>query len=170
MEDYKPNSNKSKMEQTANSEEKKKKMEKVVSGVAKTKKKGGLTKFADVFISEDANDVKEYLLTDIAVPAIKNVIFDLVTNGLSLILHGRNAVGSRTTNASKINYNKCYPRDSYQRPVSSAPRERRTAFDYDDIIIPTRGDAEVVLDTMSAAIEKYGHVTGFKKITLTTVD
>lgn len=159
MDEYKSNSHRSKMEQQAVPEEKKK-IEKVVSGVAKTKKKSELVKFADVFVSDDAHNVKDYLLMDIAIPAIKNVIYDLVTNGLSFILHGRNAVSSRSTPASKIAYNKCYTnaRDSYQRPVNS-PRDRRSAFDYDDIIIPTRGDAEVVLDTMSAAIEKYGHVS-----------
>lgn len=159
MEDYKSNSNKSKMEQQEKPDEKKK-MEKVVSGVAKTKKKSELTKFTEVFVSEDARDVKNYLLVDIAIPAIKNVIYDLVTNGLSFVLNGRNAVSGRTTPASKIAYNKCYTnsRDAYQRPVST-PRERRSTLDYDDIVIPTRGDAEVVLDTMAAAIEKYGHVS-----------
>lgn len=159
MEEYVSNSNKSKMEQKAAPEEKKK-MEKVVSGAVKAKKKNELTKFTDVFISEDARNVKDYLLLDIFVPALKNVVFDLVTNGLNFVLHGKNATSSRSMGVSKIAYNKFYNggRETFSRQ-ESAPRERRGALDYDDIIIKNRGDAEIVLDTMAAAIEKYGHVS-----------
>ena len=152
------NSNKLKSEQKAATAERKK-MDKVVNGAVKVKKKSELTKFTDVFISDDARNVKDYLLLDIFVPALKNVVFDLVTNGLNFVFHGRNAVGGRAIPASKINYNKCYTnRDSFSRQPSMS-RERRSALDYDDLIINDRGDAEVVLDTMGAAIEKYGHVS-----------
>lgn len=158
MEEYKPNSNKFKTEQKANSEEKQK-MEKVISGTAKTKKKSELTKFTDVFVSEDARNVKDYLLNDIAIPSAKNTLYDLVTRGLSFILFGRNAASGKATPASKINYGGFFKGDSRQSSFSSAPRERRGTLDYDEIVFNTRGDAEVVLDTMDAAIEKYGHVS-----------
>ena len=54
MEEYKTNSDKSRQEQSE------KKVEAVISGKAKTRKKGEMQKFADVFIAEDANNVKSY--------------------------------------------------------------------------------------------------------------
>ena len=54
MEEYKTNSDKSRQEQSE------KKVEAVISGKAKTRKKGEMQKFADVFIAEDANNVKSF--------------------------------------------------------------------------------------------------------------
>ena len=53
MEDYKPNSHKYKAEQAAKASEEKK-VEKVVKGTVKTKKKGEISKFKELLISEDA--------------------------------------------------------------------------------------------------------------------
>ena len=60
MEEYKPNSHKSKEEQQTAPPEKK--VEKVVSGSVKSRKKSEIQKFADVFIQEDAQKVKSYIL------------------------------------------------------------------------------------------------------------
>ena len=57
MEDYKSNSDKARQEQQSE-----KKVEAVITGAAKTRKKGEMQKFADVFIAEDANNVKSYIL------------------------------------------------------------------------------------------------------------
>ena len=59
MEDYKSNSDKARQEQQSE-----KKVEAVITGAAKTRKKGEMQKFADVFIAEDANNVKSYILMD----------------------------------------------------------------------------------------------------------
>ena len=53
MQDYKPNSHKSKEEQK-NSGAEKKEIKKVVQGTAKIKKKGKASKFAELFLAEDA--------------------------------------------------------------------------------------------------------------------
>ena len=74
--DYKPNSHKSKQEQ--NELVKDKKVDKVVKGTVKTKKKKG-TSIKDVFISEDAKNVKSYVFMDVLVPAVKKAISDIVS-------------------------------------------------------------------------------------------
>lgn len=86
MEEYKPNSHKSKEEQKNLVPEKR--VEKVISGTVKSKKKSEMQKFADVFISEDVNNVKSYIVMDVLVPAIKKAISDIVTNGIDMILYG----------------------------------------------------------------------------------
>ena len=62
MEEYKPNSHKSKEEQKNLVPEKR--VEKVISGTVKSKKKSEMQKFADVFISEDVNNVKSYIVME----------------------------------------------------------------------------------------------------------
>lgn len=82
MEEYKPNSHKSKEERKESIPEKH--VEKVISGTVKPKKKSEMQKFADVFISEDVNNVKSYIVMDVLVPAIKKAISDIVTNGIDI--------------------------------------------------------------------------------------
>ena len=142
MEEYKTNSDKSRQEQSE------KKVEAVISGKAKTRKKGEMQKFADVFIAEDANNVKSY---------IKKAISDIVTTGIDMILYGEAGRTRKNGSASKVSYRNYYERESERTRAGSAIR--RTSFDYDDILFDTRGDAEAVLDSMNDIISQYGMVS-----------
>lgn len=156
MEEYGPNSHKSKEEQNAAALPEKK-VGKVISGSAKSKKKGEMQKFADVFISEDVNNVKSYILMDVLVPAIKKAISDIVTNGIDMILYGETGRSRKGSNATKVSYGKFYDRESDRRREYRA--SSRSGYDYDDIIFETRGDAESVLDAMNDIISQYGVVS-----------
>lgn len=156
MEEYGPNSHKSKEEQNAAALPEKK-VGKVISGSAKSKKKGEMQKFADVFISEDVNNVKSYILMDVLVPAIKKAISDIVTNGIDMILYGETGRTRKGSNATKVSYGKFYDRESDRRREYRA--SSRIGYDYDDIIFETRGDAESVLDAMNDIISQYGVVS-----------
>ena len=68
--DYKANSRKSKEDMRANSSERRK-VEKVVSGNVRTRKKGEINRFKDVFIAEDISNVKSYIVMDVLIPAAK---------------------------------------------------------------------------------------------------
>lgn len=158
MEEYKPNSHKSKEEQRESDALPEKKVGKVITGSAKSKKKGEMQKFADVFISEDVGNVKSYIIMEVLVPAVKKAISDIVTNGIDMILYGETGRTKKNSTASKVSYGKFYDRDSDRR------RDYRSAgtrggYDYDDIIFETRGDAESVLDAMNDIISQYGVVS-----------
>lgn len=160
MEQYGGNSHKMKDEQKAlpekSSEEKK--VGKVISGSAKSKKKGEMRKFADVFISEDVGNVKSYIFMEVLVPAVKKAISDIVTNGVDMILYGETRQKKNTT--TKVSYGKYYVNSGEQERRSSSYRQSgRNGFDYDEIIFETRGDAESVLDAMNEIISQYGVVS-----------
>lgn len=153
MEEFKPNSHKSK-EVRKESNIPEKKIEKVVSGNVKTKKKSDISKFADVFIAEDMENVKSYIVSDVIIPTVKNTIADIVTNGLNMILFGETNRGSKRSTASKISYSGYYNKKDDRRS-SSQPRTRGGYF-YDDVILDSRGDAEEVLSCLDDLIETYG--------------
>ena len=151
--EYKPNSHKSKEENPKPAE--KKKVEKVVTGVVKTKK-NELRKFTDIFISEDVSNVKNYIFMDVLVPAIKKAVSDIVTNGIDMILYGDSGRNRRNTNASVVSYRSYYDqRREDERRYSSTPVSR-ARYSYDDIILNTRGEAEEVLTRMDELIDTYG--------------
>lgn len=151
----KPNSNKYKEEKKEASE---KKVEKVVQGTVKTKKKSEMRKFTDVFISEDASNVKNYILIDVLIPALKKTVSDIVTTGIDMLLYGESGRTKRNTPAGSVSY-----RDYYNRKRDDDRRNgvgrTSTGYNYDDIILDSRGEAEEVLERMNELIETYGEAS-----------
>lgn len=150
MDEFKPNSHKSKEEKPE------KKIEKVVKGEAKMKKKNGAEKLATIFISEDVGNVRTYIFRDILVPAIKKAISDIFTNGIDMLLYGETGKSKKKSQASSVSYRGYYDRD--KEPDRYYDR-RKPSYNVDDFIIETRGEAEEILFRMDELIELYGSVS-----------
>ena len=145
IENYPSNSFKTK-EQAANADEKKK-LEKVVVGQVKTKKKNGLGKLMSGFVSEETPDIKSYLFKDVVVPTIKKTITEIV----DMILYGGSRHKRGGTIGSKVSY-----RNYWDEPRESRNAPRVTpGYSYDDIILDSRGDAEEVLNQLNDLIDVY---------------
>lgn len=137
-------------------EEEPKKVEQIVTGTVKTKKKSFWSKVQDEFISEDGKSVGDYILLDVLVPAIKKTISDIVTNGIDMLLFGgRNTSGSYVP-GSRVSYRNYY--DNNQRNSGGYSRARTTNvnYSYDQIIFQSRGDADAVLNELNDIIRRYG--------------
>ncbi len=135
-------------------------IKKVVSGQVKTKKRSELRKLSDIFISEDAANVKEYILYDVIIPNAKNLIIDVITDTANILFGGSrrrsNSGSTAFSRTSYISYDKYSDRN---RGSSRHDESRRPGFNYDDIILETRSDAEEVLDQMNALIDTYDKVS-----------
>ena len=156
---YTPNSHKYREEQKAAATEEKR-VQKVAKGPVKTKT-NEMRKFADIFISEDVSNVKNYIFMDVLVPAIKKAIYDIVTNGIDMFLYGGSGKGKSSSTGSKISYRSYYdnnkPSNSNYR--GSESNQSRDKLDYEDIVFSSRGDAEMVKQQMRDVITRYGVVT-----------
>lgn len=157
MENYKPNSHKSKSEEA---QTERPKFEKVIRGNAKVKEKSGVRKFTDVFISEDASSVKSYIFADVLVPAVKKLVSDIVKDGIEIVLYGGTSGRNRRSGGSRADYIS-YDRFSDRRDDRRDYREPRTktAYSYKEVVLDNRGDAEEVLDRMYEALKEYRAVT-----------
>lgn len=154
MENYSGNSNRSK-ERTVGSE--KKKVEKVIHGGVKTKKKTEMQKLTDIFLADDVGNVKEYILFDVLVPAVKKALSDIVTNGIDMVLYGETGHTKKNGTASKISYRGFYEKESERK--NNTVNRTRAGYRYDDIILETRGEAEDVLTSMDDLVDAYGMVS-----------
>ena len=155
--EYKPNSHKSK-ESKPDPTPEKKHVGKVISGTAKVKKKNELGKIADIFISEDIKNVKNFVFMDVLVPAIKKAISDIVTDGIDMILYGGNGRRSKNSNVSKISYRSFYDKKD-ERPRASAEPRTYAAYSNTNLTFDYRQDAEEILNTMHETLEAYGIVS-----------
>lgn len=156
MNDFQPNSHKYKQE-SQKLDISEKKLEKVIEGAAKTKKKTLSRRFIDTFFNENAGDVKTYLVFDVLIPAIKDTLVDLITKGAEMLFFGEATRGSSKKKGSYVSYGASYRQDKVDRlPPASRGSERKNI---DDVIFETRGDAEKVLDTLCEALSVYGSVS-----------
>lgn len=155
---YPGNSKKNKSENP----EERKKLERVTSSDPVLRKKSLGKKVAETFAGDDARAVGATVLFEVVIPAIKNLIFEAGSRGLEQSLFGTSSSsggGARRVSGSRISYNTMYKsgtKDSGPRELS---RRARVSHDFDEIILPSRGEAEVILERMSDAIEAYGVVT-----------
>ena len=151
MENITPNSNKYKEEQKQAVVERER-PKKVVKRPARLKKKSALT---DVFIASDVSSVKEYVFMDVLVPAVKNAIADIVTDGISILLFGESK-GRRKSSTSNVSYTKYYDR---RDSGTSYNNRTRSGYNYQDVTVDSREEGNEVLDQMSGIIETYGMVS-----------
>ena len=129
---------------------------KEITQVAKSKGTRRRNKFISNVISEEAGDVKNYIVMDVLIPAVKKTIVDIVENGIEMLMGTSGRSSSSRSKGSKISYTSYYDDD---RRSSRSGRRYDSTLDYDDIIFDTRGDAEVVLDSMFEVLDRYKVVT-----------
>lgn len=156
---YAPNSHKYKEEQKQNNNTPaEKRVQTVVKDPARARK-NEVRKIADIFISEDVSNVKNYIFMDVLVPAIKKAIYDIVTNGIDMFLYGGNGKGKSSSPGTKVSYRNYYEQKNNSNYRGSENVRSNTGFEYDDIEFQHRGEAEAALQQMHDTVARYGMVT-----------
>ena len=138
MDEYKGNSHREKKEE--------KTAHKVISGKAKVggKPRGNIF---DLFIAEDAGSIRDYLIMDVIVPAIRDTLVDIIISGVKMTFYGE------TGNVKKSGSSRTSYSDYYERGEKKTERGGK-AFNY--ITLDSRTDAEDVLVAMDELIDCYG--------------
>lgn len=158
MEEYMSNSDKSRVVGNKTEQVPEKRVESVVSGSTVTQKKSGFGKFKDSIIAEDAKSVGSWLLSEVVYKSIKKFLYDMVTNGIDMMLYGETSHAKANNNGlSKISYGSYY--SGYKSSNDSTKTANASVFDYDNIIFSNRGDAEAVLSTMLEILDQFGVVS-----------
>lgn len=147
--EVKPNSNKYKAElvkKDQTNSDVPKKINKVVSGGVKTKKKN---KFITRFLKQDLRTLTSSVVDDVLIPAGKKVIQEAI----DAILYPGGDGRSSSRRADKVSYGRYYERNRREEPR----RTQYNTYNYDELIFDTRADAEVVLSQLEELVlSKYG--------------
>lgn len=157
MEQFKPNSHKSK-EAVKTEAVPEKKVEKVVSGPVKTRRKSEFRKFTDVFMPDDVTSVKSYIMFDVLIPNIKKALHDIGSSALDVIFYGETGK-SGSSPASRVSYRSYYDSKNSGRTNYSSTVNTRPGYSYDDVVLESRGEAEEVLSRMDDLVATYGMVS-----------
>lgn len=167
MSEFPGNSNKAKKAATPPE----KKVEKVISGTAVRRKTPLGTRFKNLFLTgEDARNVFEFMLTEHIRPGIKDLIFDAATGGLERkfypegnAAYRRRATSSAVSNGLGLltNYSGLTrgPAGSDRREEPRMSRRARAQHNFGEVILPTKPEGELVLETMYEIIGRHEEVT-----------
>ncbi|MET0785759.1 MAG: hypothetical protein ABWY25_03560 [Paenisporosarcina sp.] len=161
MTDYQGNSDKSKKLQSKN-------VEKVIVGEVIQRPKPIGRKFKDIFFGGDAKATVRYVTADVLLPALRNLIVDMTTEGVRRVVYGESSSRrNRTIDfRSRVQYNNPI------NPVYRDPRERTylpdqppypfratTKRDLNEYIVSTKAEAERVVELLVELVDQYGVAT-----------
>jgi hypothetical protein len=152
----------------AATEKPEKKIEKVVSGEVVRRKQPFSKRLRSIFMGGDSQSVKDYVMLEVIVPAFKDTIADAVTGGIERMIFGENyrpgpRRGSRYAPGphNQFNYASISNRNSVvgaafrEDPRGQLSRRGRSSHNFDEVIFPSRADAEAVLTQMFELLDQF---------------
>lgn len=170
MQDFPANSQKAKA-----TEAPREKVQPVTSATTGGRRKRGLGRqFRSTFLGGSARDAGEYMVTDVVVPAIRDMLYDALQSGLDRLIYGEKASG-RTRNSIITQNLGSVPYDSINKPTRATQQARtlsrksRARHSLEELVIPTRHEAEDVIDRMYDILSQSGDVTVADLYTLTGI-
>lgn len=148
-----------------------KKFEKIISGDASRRKKPLGKRFAETFFGGDSKGVVGYIIFEILIPAAKDMTSEAGNAFLDRVLYGETRTGGRRIGARPggsngyVSYNRYASSGLSQSilrredPRPELSRRARGSHDFEEIIVPTRAEAEMVIDKLFAVLSQYGEVS-----------
>lgn len=162
--DSKPSSSRETSTRTTGSDkpEREKQTAIVKGNVIKQKKSLG-KKFSEMFFGDEDVQIGPYILHDIIIPTVKNMLYDMTVGSLEMRLFGERRGGSRNFNrngsrtyTSYGNYYGAGRLESKDRNRDNYSRTNRARHDFDEVVFETRGEAEDVLSHLVDLTIDYG--------------
>lgn len=133
---------------------------------AEVKERSALQKASRSFFAEDFNKVARYVGKEIILPSVKRLIFDVFSDGLGALLWGTD---SRKGKGDKFasyyggsNRGSMYWQSGNSnngpRTQQASSRVSGTGYDSEMYIVPSRGDAEYIIDSLKEELGSYPSV------------
>lgn len=134
----------------------------VISGTAVERKEPLRKKFLQAYAGDSAQSVGQYLVMDVIVPGTKNIIADLVTQGIHRLLYGgvrppQGGVRSNVGGSYRGYFNGGNGNNQPQQQSTPVVRQAQQPQGFGEIILQTRPDAELVIDSLRELIDQYGN-------------
>lgn len=159
MDQFPPNSSKARVDDEP-------KIERITSAETVRRKRGLGKQFKETFIGGDAKSAVHYMILEVVIPAIQDTLIDAFQGGVERLIRGENTRSRRSMptgygpNISYTPYHRVNSGTSSSRPSPQKmlSRQSRARMNFDEIIIPSRREAEEVIDRMFEILSRYGSV------------
>lgn len=154
-----------------------KKVERVTSTEATRRPKGLGRRFKETFIGGDMKGAIQHSMMEVVVPAIQDTLIDAFQDGIERLIRGdghrpRRGVPRNYGDVGHVNYQGMVTRGpvrSSSQPPRMLSRQSRARGSFDELVIPSRQEANEVIDQMFDILSRYGQVSVADLFALTGV-
>lgn len=138
----------------------KKNLEKIITGDATVKQKTLVSRAKNIVFGGDAKTAATYVVSEVLLPAVRNLVVEMVSKGTDRLMYGEHASRRRTASyGSRVSYNNPINRSTQgrgylpdQRPIDRWTQGRKA---FDDVILASKSDAEAVVEGLINIVDKY---------------
>lgn len=158
MDDYPANSDRSKLGET---ESEPKKVERVTTSDPIVRKKGLGRKFKDTFFGGDGRTAIQYVWFSVLIPAAKDALAEAGAQGIEKLIFGetrRQRGGPPSGPLGHVSYHR-YSRPRQSEPPRQISQRARSQHDFDEIILPSRQEADEVVERMFDLVDRFDEAT-----------
>jgi hypothetical protein len=152
------------------------KVDPVVTGGAKRRRKSLRRQFKETFVAGDAKSAGTWVIFEVLLPGAREVVAESITQGVERIIFGssKRRSGSlyppQTGPAGNIMYNQLSQSALGSRFLPRTPgglpgpervmsRQARAAHNFDEIVLTLRSDAEQTIDQLMNIVARYGQAS-----------
>lgn len=158
MDEFPPNSDKSKLGET---ESEPKNVKRVTKTEPIQRKKSLASKFKDTFFGGDGRTAIQYVVYSVLIPAAKDALAEAGSQGIEKLVFGesrrqRNAPPSGPL--GHVSYHR-YSRGPQELPRRQISQRGRAQHDFNEIVLTSREEADDVVDRMFDLVSRFGEVT-----------
>lgn len=133
-----------------------KKVERVAQGEVLRRKKPLGKRMKETFFGGDGRGVWEFITGDVLIPSLKDLIADVVTQGIERMIFEDGRSHSRRGRRDPRGHTRY---DRYSRRDRDEPRQMsrrgRASHDFDEIILDSRVEAEEVIDHLYELVNQF---------------
>lgn len=139
------------------------KIEPIVHGKVTQKKPNVFKRAARGMVADDVTNVGDFVLTDVVMPAVRNLMYDIVSQGMHRVLFGtargpRRGSGAGAYSGPGANLKTAYHRVTNE-PARNEPgisRSDMARHNFDEIYLDDNAEALDVLENLIARVNQYG--------------
>lgn len=134
-------------------------IEKIVTGKVTTVKLPWYKKFGRSLIAEDVTSIREWILTEVIVPSIRNLLADTIKGSTDRVLYGQARVRNRAAPGGvdrpglRTRYDRMHGEPEPRRMLS---RDDRARHDFGAIVLDSNSEAVAVIEHLIDRVERYG--------------
>lgn len=141
----------------------------VVTGEVRVQKRPLGQRMAEMFTGDSAKGTWQYVVLEVFMPAVKDMVLDAVSQGAERMLFGEARSGVRRggyrpgQGIAHTAYNRMYGNATAMPRETAGPRtgitKPRGGHDFGEVILPTRVEAQEVLSSMYELLRTYEQVS-----------
>jgi hypothetical protein len=155
--DYPPNSEASKRRL----QEEAKNIKRVTTEDPVRRRKPLRKQFQETFVAGDAKTASRYVIFDVLIPAAKDTIVEVLSQGIEKLIYGdsRRRTGSTPPASGPtglVSYNRYAMQSRQTSPQRTMSRMARSRHDFDEVVLTSRTEAEEVIDRLFEVVSRYG--------------